>query len=107
MVSQQLVKESFYKEAFAESLTREGNLWLKDLREKAFAYFTQNGFPVAKSEEWKYTNITSLVNDKWSVADSHLNSAESIAPFIFDESKESVLVFTNGIFNKTLSNLNA
>lgn len=69
MVSQQLVKENIYSQAFGERLAREENARLKDLREKAFAYFTENGFPTPKDEEWKYTNV-SVVGRQWSVVSS-------------------------------------
>src|SRR5215204_898810 len=60
MVSQQLVKENIYGQAFSESIAREENAALKELREKAFAYFAENGFPTVRDEEWKYTNVASL-----------------------------------------------
>jgi len=41
------------------------NAEVKDLREKAFAYFEQNGFPTPNDEEWKYTNVASLASSKF------------------------------------------
>lgn len=35
---------------------------LKDIRQDAFARFEKQGFPTVKNEDWKYTNIHSLVN---------------------------------------------
>jgi len=55
------VKETIYKQDFQASLENSNQPeWLKNLREKAFAYFTENGFPTPRDEEWKYTNVTSL-----------------------------------------------
>ena len=55
------VKETIYKQDFQTSLENSNQPeWLKDLREKAFEYFTENGFPTPKDEEWKYTNVASL-----------------------------------------------
>ncbi len=107
MVSQQLVKENFFGQAFQISLAREENAWLKNLREKAFTYFAENGFPTPKNEEWKYTNVKAVDSGGWSVDSSVLTEVKDISDFVFDESKESVLVFTNGSFDKNLSNLNA
>lgn len=42
-------------------LTNEPS-FLKSLRQEAFARFEREGFPTVKNEEWKYTNIQSLVN---------------------------------------------
>ncbi len=36
--------------------------FLKAIRQEAFAKFEKEGFPTVKNEEWKYTNIHSLVN---------------------------------------------
>ena len=55
------VKETIYKQDFQTSLENSNQPeWLKDLRVKAFEYFTENGFPTPKDEEWKYTNVASL-----------------------------------------------
>ncbi len=60
-MSSQVGKETIYKQDFQQSLESANQPeWLKDLREKAFAYFTENGFPTPKDEEWKYTNVASL-----------------------------------------------
>jgi Fe-S cluster assembly protein SufD len=110
MVSQQVVKESFYQQAFIESSAREKSAWLKDLRERAFRFFTENGFPTPHNEEWKYTSVAPFALENFAFSESPagaLNSRDKIAPFVFDESKESVLVFTNGSFDRNLSNLSA
>ncbi|HRH47044.1 MAG TPA: Fe-S cluster assembly protein SufD [Pyrinomonadaceae bacterium] len=60
MVSQQVVKENIYSKAFSEVLEQTKDAKLRDLREKAFAYFAENGFPTPKDEEWKYTNIAEI-----------------------------------------------
>ena len=56
-MSLQTVKETIYGPDFQTVLERDEDASLKSLREKAFAYFTENGFPTPKNEEWKYTNV--------------------------------------------------
>ncbi|MGI8638471.1 MAG: Fe-S cluster assembly protein SufD [Pyrinomonadaceae bacterium] len=107
-------KETIYTKDFQTSLAQSNQPdWLKSLREKAFAYFTENGFPVVQNEEWKYTNVAPIARENWSAADASdaqiqksVFSQARVSAFVFDESKESVLVFTNGSFDKNLSNLN-
>ena len=57
--------------------------WLKKLRDEAFVYFTENGFPTVKSEDWKYTNVAPFVSGQWSVAgdraESDLENAADLA----------------------------
>src|SRR5687768_3805393 len=113
-----LVKETVYSEFFKKTLTGKEPGWLKDLRERAFAYFTKNGFPVVQNEEWKYTNVAPIARENWSVADSAASAQNvqiqksdfaraQVSELIFDESRTSVLVFTNGIFDRNLSNPDA
>lgn len=106
-MSLQTVKETIYTTDFQTSLENANQPeWLKNLREKAFQYFTENGFPTAQNEEWKYTNVKEMVNGKWLMANEK-TSFTSIQDFIFEESKNSVLVFANGAFDKDLSNIEA
>ena len=105
-------EETVYSNYFRESLTLNQPEWLRDLRERAFRFFTENGFPTPQNEEWKYTNVAPLAQENFVLpespaAASRTNSREKLAPFVFDESKESVLVFINGKFDKSLSNLSA
>ena len=68
MVSQQLVTEDIYSNAFSEILEQTKDAELKELRKKAFDYFTENGFPTVKNEEWKYTNVSG----QWSVVNGQI-----------------------------------
>ena len=123
-MSLQAGKETIYKTEFQRSLTTAKQPeWLKNLREKAFAYFTENGFPVVQSEEWKYTNIAPMAKENFLLAELSETAADEIkaenlevqinpapaasktAAFIFDESKASVLIFSNGVFDKGASKL--
>src|SRR5436190_1123652 len=65
------VKETIYREDFQKSLENANQPeWLKDLREKAFAYFTENGLPTVRDEEWKYTNAAEIQNSKFKIQNS-------------------------------------
>ena len=101
-------KETIYKQDFRKSLENANQPeWLKDLRQKAFAYFTENGFPTVKNEEWKYTNVAPIAKEDFQIGGAANFTKENIAQFVANESKQSVLVFTNGRFNKDFSNLEA
>ena len=102
-------KETIYTKDFQTSLENANQPeWLKSLREEAFAYFTENGFPTVKNEDWKYTNVAPIAKEDFQIGAVAANlTSEHIAQFIAAESKQSVLVFTNGRFDKSLSNLEA
>jgi len=102
-----VVEETIYSNIFRQSLSSNQLEWLKNLRKEAFAYFTENGFPTPQNEEWKYTNVSPIAREDFEIAEGANFSKESITSFVFDESKESVLVFTNGSFDKNLSSLSA
>ena len=59
--------KSEFSGQFREFLKAETNVPVRKLREEAFAWFEANGFPTVRDEDWKYTNIASLVSGQWSV----------------------------------------
>ena len=125
MTLQKQVKETNYSQAFRASLAREKTVWLREMRERAFEFFTENGFPLVQSEEWKYTNVAPMAKENFLLAElseaateeanaenlePEIKSASALAApdisaFVFDESRTSVLVFTNGVFDKGASQL--
>lgn len=54
------VKETIYREDFQKVLEQTKDDDLRLLREKAFQYFTENGLPTPRNEDWKYTNVAAL-----------------------------------------------
>ena len=76
-MSSQTGKETIYKQNFQTSLERANQPeWLKNLREKAFRYFTENGFPSVENEEWKYTNVAPMGRDNFLIAEFSENVAD-------------------------------
>jgi Fe-S cluster assembly protein SufD len=59
--------ETQFAEQFREFIKGEKNDALRELREKAFATFTEIGFPTPKNEDWKYTNVAAVVSGQWTV----------------------------------------
>ncbi len=60
-----LVANSLFQQltsTFQELETSNDTAAVKALREEAFAHFSSQGFPTVKNEDWKYTNIHSLIN---------------------------------------------
>jgi Fe-S cluster assembly protein SufD len=62
--------ETIYADAFKRFLSAGSDEpdGLRRLREEAFAYFTRHGFPVVKSEDWKYTNVGPVVGRAWNIS---------------------------------------
>lgn len=105
----QAVKETQFSEAFRQSLaTTDQATWLKIMRENAFAYFVEHGFPRVEVEDWKYTNVAKLAGENYAIATNKTAiDREQISEFVFAETASSALVFVDGIFNQELSNVSA
>ncbi len=48
--------------------------WLRDLRTEAFWMFSSVGFPTPKLEDWKYTNVSPVGKQLWTIPASHPDS---------------------------------
>lgn len=85
--------------------------WLRSIRENAFERFERTGFPGVQQEEWKYTNVAAIVKSPLvptlSAAPIGFSESNGLRPFICDETRQSRLVFRNGIFQKELSSRDA
>ena len=64
----QIVKETVFSEDFRKLIAGSSEpAALRQLREEAFAFFEENGFPTQRQEDWKYTNVAPVANGQWSV----------------------------------------
>jgi len=84
-----------------------GRPWLDDLRQRALARFTDVGFPNARDEEWRFTNLAPIAKTtfKPGLADAAV-SPERVARFGFRAEAAVELVFVNGHYAAALSHLN-
>ncbi len=93
-------------EAFENSLNGESKKPIHKIRKEAISEFSELNFPTLKDEEWKYTNISPLLNHNFvpSKGEAKL-SQKDISKFLFDNIKDNHLVFVNGFYSEELSNL--
>ena len=60
--------ETIYADAFKRFLSAANEpAEIRRLREEAFEYFTETGFPPVKSEDWKYTNVAPIASREWTI----------------------------------------
>ncbi|MDT3695921.1 MAG: Fe-S cluster assembly protein SufD [Ignavibacterium sp.] len=91
---------------FEESLNGEKTSEFHQLRKNAINNFEKLNFPTLKDEEWKYTDITSLLNHSFfSDYNKTKISPKVISKFLFDKLEHSLLVFVNGSYSPELSKL--
>lgn len=75
-------------------------------QEEAIKHFSRMGFPTTKNEEWKYTNISPILNKNFSfqISDSKISKEEILKRFPF--LKDSFFVVAeNGRLKTEISNL--
>lgn len=103
-----------YETAFRQATrTRSADepAWLQPLRENSFGRFEGAGFPDTKQEDWKYTNVAAIAKtDLAPVLDSNgtaLSRTDVLASFLYEEARQSHLVFVNGMFRKEFSSREA
>ncbi|MBK7230068.1 MAG: Fe-S cluster assembly protein SufD [Ignavibacteriales bacterium] len=91
---------------FEKSLNGEKSSDFHKVRKDAISKFAKLTFPTQKDEEWKYTNVSSLLKHNFSPVPVKENvSSETINKFLFDKMEHSLLVFVNGNFSSELSKL--
>ena len=97
-------KETVYTKDFQTSLKNANQPeWLKNLREEAFAYFTENGFPTLRDEEWKYTDVRELSSSPPMIGKK--GAIDEERGILAEIESGNRVVFIDGIFNENLTNI--
>ncbi|MGE0267168.1 MAG: Fe-S cluster assembly protein SufD [Candidatus Omnitrophota bacterium] len=56
-----------FKQLTDERIEQEPVSWLKELKLNSLTRFEKTGVPTVKDEEWKYTNLSTVINQKYNV----------------------------------------
>ncbi len=111
MSSQLATRSSSYNTAFRALLEKTGSAepsWLRRMRQDSFAHFERTGFPSVKEEEWKYTNVAAIAKLQFAPASPNgEQDTNGFGSFVYDEARQSRLVFVNGILHRKLSSVAA
>lgn len=77
-----------------------------DIRSKAFERFLELGFPHRKNEQWKYTSTRKIAETDFGAADGDAAvTLDDLQPHLLGSTQTHRLVFVNGRFDESLSNL--
>ena len=104
-MSLQTGKETIYNADFQKSIANTNQPeWLKNLRQKAFDYFTENGFPTIKDEDWKYTSVN---NEQVAISRSEQSSVSSdeTVKLLSKIETGNRFVFVDGVLNNELTTI--
>jgi len=103
----------WYLEAFRNFENRLNGQTASDLhklRKKALQSFEDLGFPTTRHEEWKYTNVSPLLDQNFEISEPYqpgLLSKDKVNEFKFTDLEDQTLVFVNGHFAAELSDSSA
>src|SRR4051812_44382891 len=95
-------------ERFASNGVANDGAWIQQLRHDAMARFADLRFPTTRDEEWRFTNVTPIINVPFRAAhgnDRPAVTGQQIAPFIVGDETWSRLVFINGRYSADLSSI--
>lgn len=100
-----------YEEALSERLAESsapGGRWLKNLREDAYAHFIEAGFPTTHHEDWRFTNVSSIAQTPYTLAQKNTGtiSNEAVAPYRL-QGAACQLVFVDGWYAPELSEVSS
>lgn len=75
-------------------------------RKKAWDRFLELGLPTRRTEVYRYIKLRQLFSQDYEIpVEQPLLDKGSIEPYIFPECRQSVIVFVNGCFDESLSNI--
>ena len=100
------IKE-WYAKNFETVQKKNNNDGINEIRSDAFEKFKETPFPTRKTEDWRFTNITSLLKERFALPEENSSkiAKEKLNEYVFDEVESDVVVFVNGLFNEELSNI--
>lgn len=103
--------KDFYIEnfkTFENKLNGEAKTPLHQLRKNALKQFAETNFPTQRNEEWKYTDVSSIVKQNFIPAvncEPVVFTKEEIGSFLFKDFDSYLMVFVNGVYIDSLSNV--
>ncbi len=82
-----------------------GPNWLRGLRSAAAERFAAIGFPTRRDEEWRFTNVSPIVETPFTLASEEQSrlTMDGLRPFTYEGMGGTQLVFVNGHFHRDLS----
>ena len=95
--------------AFAAERRDAAPDWIREIRARGLARFTEIGFPGKSDEEWRFTNVTPIAEGDFRLATSDHGpagtavDAAALEPFDFPGLPGPLLVFVDGRFSAGLS----
>jgi Fe-S cluster assembly protein SufD len=78
---------------------------IQDLRQQAVSQVLESEIPSKKDEEWRFTDLSKLLQIPFQAIEKATVSASDLEAFILPEAKQSRIVFVNGFYAPELSDV--
>ena len=109
-IKEQREQTDYYFSAFSALEARraqKGGSWFDATRREAMEHFGEAGFPTTRLENWKYTSVQPIARTAFQLEESGSAkiSAKRLEGFLFRDQVAAALVFVNGFFAASLSDL--
>ena len=88
-----------------ERMNGERKAPVHQLRRAALKHFEQLGFPTVRHEEWKYSNVNSLLKETFTLDEATTLTPEDLAPLEIPNLDGNILYFINGRYHPELSRI--
>jgi Fe-S cluster assembly protein SufD len=107
MNSNELLKNWYVTnfKTFEDNLNGESKSKFHQVRKDALSKFRELDFPTLKDEDWRYTNISPMLNYNFRQPARVKIKNEQIEKFLFNKKDFITLVFVNGYYDETLSSI--
>lgn len=89
------------------SLDDNTTAWLNQVRDRASAWTHELAIPTTRDEDWRFTDLSPLLQVSFESARAIELSEAAIATLILPETRDSRLVFVNGTYAPNLSSTDA
>lgn len=88
-----------------ELMNGERKAPIHQLRRAALKQFEQLGFPTLRHEEWKYSNVSSLIKEDFDLDTTSSLTIDDLAPLEIPNLEGNLLYFVNGRYHPELSRI--
>jgi Fe-S cluster assembly protein SufD len=106
-VSAAAQRETYLAHLLAATHPQRCYSWIQALRDRAAVRVGEQTFPTTRDEEWRFTDLSPLLQTQFEAAIDHPSAAnlDSVSDFVLPEAESSRLVFVNGVYAPSLSSL--
>ncbi|QJD78924.1 Fe-S cluster assembly protein SufD [Spirosoma rhododendri] len=88
-----------------ERMNGESKTALHQVRRQALTAFDQLGFPTIRHEEWKYSNVNSLIKQRFAIDGTSTLTADDLSSLEIPNLDGNILYFVNGHYKPELSHI--